>query len=375
MKENKNRGYFIIIGVLSAIILALVLYIAVTAVMGKADSGQETGEPGTVTDEPEDIFEKELPESVEENNTGEVTFVMDGFQMRVPSDYECFYYEGIGPVIYMEDVFQMKIVVRDGSYEEEMKNPESITEKSVEAGGEILQEVRETELDGKKYVYFRVDLLGDENFVVQTQAADTDRRLGGQIVVEKQDLTDEDLLHIFAGVACTAQVTDAPDSGMEDILGQTSSAFYSGVERKEESTITYAGESVSFKVPEGFYSEGVADTELYGSESFVTENYSIMADCFLEAAEPEYGAKEFVENNLEYADDSVKEGVELKTLEAGGKTWYYCELHYKHDGSDMQRIYAACDISDSAYFSVKVIAIDAEQELTLDMVRAFFEVK
>lgn len=384
-KTGMSKGAKLVIGVLIALVLLLVVLVGML-LLGKEEEKQgRTGNAGPFvvdgskkTDTGEntsDIFDRELEKEGTEAGNG-ITMVIDGFQFYVPADYNCFYAEGVGPVVYLDDVFQMKTAVRDDSYEESMKDPEALMSKTIEAGGEILQDIKETELDGKKYAYFLMELSGDKCFVGYTQAADMDKRFGGQIVIESDSLTDEDLLHIFADITSTAQATDEPDSTLDDIMEQLAKVDQSASmgEKKEESTLSIAGETITFLVPEGFYSRGVYDWENSRSESFASEGYAINVDCSLNATDAFVeSAMTYIENERDWMLGSIKEQVKIQTMDIEGNTCYYMIGHYDFEGHDHQRIYAACDVGEgNAYYSVQASAIDEEVELSMEKIKDFF---
>ena len=380
-----SKGTKLLIGILIALILVLVVLVGILLLGKKEEKQGGTGNAGPFVvdgskktdagDNTADIFGRELEKKSSEAGNG-ITMVIDGFKFYVPADYSCFYAEGVGPVVYLDDVFQMKTVVRDNSYEESMKDPEALMSKAIEAGGEILQDIKETELDGKKYAYFLVNLSGGKCFVGYTQAADTDKRFGGQIVIESDSLTDEDLLHIFADITSTAQATDEPDSTLDDIAEQSAKANQSASmgEKKEESTLSVAADTITFLVPEGFYSQGVNDWESSQSESFASEGYAIYVDCSLNAADAFVeSAMNYIENARDWMFDSIKDQVKIQTMDIEGNTCYYVVAHYDFEGQDYQQIYAACDVGEgNAYYSVQASAIDEEVELSMETVKEFF---
>ncbi|MCM1158051.1 MAG: hypothetical protein NC300_05320 [Bacteroidales bacterium] len=383
MEKKNNKGLYVIIGILIAVALFLTGLIIVLLThnsredtnmadindMVVATSNEDGKGEGGIS---EDIFAREVTEAEQESARG-ISIVIGGFKLHILSDYGCFYSDEIGPVVYMDDVFQMKTGVQDGSYEDTMKNPESLTEKTIAAGGEILQDVQEKELDGKKYAYFRMKLYDDESFVVYTQAADTDRRLAGQLIVESDGLTDEDLLNVFASIASSAEVTDEPDSSREDIDGQITSADMG--EAKEESRMAFKSDTVTFRVPKGFYSQYTDQTDSYVSEEFVSEGYVFTVNCFLESNEDFANAKTYIEFEADTLQSLAKQTVEVKTEEVNGNIFYYVIAQYTNDETQYQRIYAACDISASSFYLIEANSVDEKEELTMDKIREFFLVK
>lgn len=386
-EKGVSKGTKIVIGVFIALVLLLVVLVGILLLGTEKEKQGGTGNAGPfIVDEGKntetnenvaDIFEWEVEKESAGIGDG-ITVVIDGFKFYVPADYGCFYAEGVGPVVYLDGVFQMKIAVQDNSYEETMKDPEALMAKTVEAGGKILQDIKETELDGKKYAYFLMELSGDKCFVGYTQAADTDKRIGGQIVIESDSLTDEDLLRIFADIVSTAQVTDEPDSTLDDIVEQSAHQGTSAIgEKKEESTLSIAGETVTFQVTEGFYSQGIYHAEGLELESFWSDGYGVNVDCCLVAADEFVGsALAYVENERDMSYDSIRDNMQIQTIEIAGNACYYIVVHYNFEGTDYQRLCAACDVGNgNAYYSVQACAIDWEGELTMETVKDFLVFK
>lgn len=382
MRKKSNNEVFIVAGILAVLVLLLLVLIAALLFGEKGQKQGKNGNAGpfvvndsaedTSSESASDVFEKEIGQEKEEAGNG-MTIVIDGFRFQIPSDYGCLYGDGIGPVVYLDDVFQMKLAVSDTSYEESMKNPDSLTEKTIAAGGEILQEVRETELEGKEYAYFYMKLDGEQNFVVYTKALDTEKRFCGQIVIQKEDLSDEDLLHIFESVISSAQETNEPDSTADDITGQAAAVTGKKDEEKEESTMRLNEETATFLVPKDFYSN-----EQYVKEEFVSKDSAIYVNCYLRPTEKGTifeNAKACIEADKEFRIGSVKNETEIQTINSNGTLFYYIAVHYEYDGSDYQYVYAACDIGENAIYKVEAQAIDKDVELSIDTIRDFLVLK
>lgn len=319
----------------------------------------------------QDVFEKPVDDSTDQTSVnGGYQIVIDGFKMAVPETYSCVFVDSIGPVVYLDDVFQMKIVVRDISYEEAMKTPEKLTQGTLDAGGEITKELEEIDLDGKKYAYFRMKLEGDDSIVVYTQAADSDKRLCGQIALSSDTVKDEDILHMFAQIMASAVQTDEPNTTAEDIEEQERKASMGEV--KESSSLTYKNVSVTFYVPDGYYSqykdeEGVS----YVTENFMSDGFALDVNCDLRDTQDYADAKAFIESQKEW--ESANADCNIETIDIDGTNYYYIVVHYVHDGKDYQKVYAACDVENGIY-SVSANAIDCKDKITVDTIKGFLSV-
>lgn len=375
---KKNKGLYIIIGVLAVLVLIL---LALTVYLFVGNTEEKKGNSGNagpfVVKEEDDKEEAPFKEEIEQEPQTEkgIYFVSNGCKVLVPADYECLYKEDIGLIIYRDDVFQMKLAVKDGSYEEAAKNPDSLTEKTVAAGGEILEPVKETEVDGRKYLYFLMELTGDKCLVIYSQAPDSNKRIAGHIVIQSDTMTNEDLIHMFAGIAGSAVETDEPDTTLEDILNQEKAEKTGEV--KTESTLSIEKDTITYKVPTGYYSISTYGTGDYICETFATEGNGVEVECALNLKDGMGigDAKAYVECWFDWLPDNVQKEEEIQSLERDGRTYYYYDVHYKFDEKDVRKILAACDIDDKTYYTVEVVSFEEDAELTMDSIQEFLSVK
>lgn len=373
MKDKKNKSLFFIIGIIIILTAILLVLFAVLLFGGGKKKKGGSGNAGPfVVKESSEKEASVLGDEIEKDTGGTngIVVVVNGYKMIIPSDLECTYVEGIGPLFYKDDIFQMKIMVKEGSYDETVRNPDSLTDKIIEAGGKILQDVQETELDGKRFVYYKAELMGDKTFVIYT--GDNDKHFGGQIVVESEILSDEDLIKIFAGIVFTAQKTDEPDSTFEDILSQMRLRDLG--EEKTESSLSFEGETVNFKVPRGFYSQGYYDNSSYKAEMFLTTDFiDVQCSLWSKNAESDYsGAEDYLKRTLDFQLENVKKDTKIETMQIVGNTCYYIDMHYEFNGSDFQKIYAACDYGKTGFFVVEADAINIEKNISMEMLKEFF---
>ncbi|MDE7431608.1 MAG: hypothetical protein K2N34_06825 [Lachnospiraceae bacterium] len=387
--EKKKTGFIAAISVLSVIVCVLVgavVFLIVDRNNGngsnttqqKKESGKNKENGGS------EIFKNKVSDGDDEDEeSGEYKVVLDGYKFTVPSPYSCMIVDGIGTIIYLDDIFQMKLVIRDGSYEKSMKNPDSLTEATIEAGGKVTQDVKETKINGQKYAYFRIDLDGDEQFVVITQALDKEQRFAGQIAVLSEEATDKNLLNVFAEIISSAEKTDEPDTTEEDLLEQKRKMSIG--EKKKESTLSYGGNTITYKVPGEFYSEEQREEKgFYAVEDFVTEDRAVEVTTMLmqngnASAENEEvildweNAKKYIESESDR--DKTYDVSDIKTVKKNGYEFYYVIIKYEHKGVSNQQIYAACDIGDNGIYAINAAASDWKETLTLDTIEEFLSVE
>lgn len=330
----------------------------------KADKKSEKGE--SILDDAE-VFD-----DGEEDQTGDdsdVSIVIEGIKVCIPGEYGCFIEETKGPIVYRDDLFTLLIAVRDRSYEEEMKNPEGLMEGAARVGGEIIKEIEEIEIKGKKYAYYKYTDGEDDFIVVYTAAPDQDRRLCAQLLIRSGKETDEELLGRFADIAASAVETDEADTTQESLNEAKRLARFG--EKKEESTLVFDGVKITFQVEPELYST-FEDSDEYSSCEFFTnpDDYRTL-DCTLMPAY-EQGAEAYVENQFVFWDEK---GIKAGSVKVDGYTFYYAEARYTSEGNEFQRILAACDIGDGCMYTISATAMDVDDRIELDDYEAFMKVK
>lgn len=391
MENNKNNK-----GPIIALIIVAVLFFAAAVVFGVmlykskqddssnnkkikvnnefrndivVDTEEGSSEEATDTEaDTSDIFGEELDDG-EDSDTDlpDMTFIKDGYQFTVPGAYDMLYADSIGVVIYVTDVFQMKVSVVDGSYDTVMENPDELSQALVDAGGTVTQDVQEMELLGTRYAYYKGEVSGDSMVVVYTAAPEDGYRIGGQIVMETSELTDEEILYIFAAIAVSAEKTDLPDSTQDDIDAQlqnrSKSASYGEI--REKSTIQLGSVSVTHKVPDGFYvNEGYDDTD-YIVECFYSVDPRVDVNCALYSKEWYGSIEDYIDAN-KHLDNS-----EIETMDIDGMTVSYIVEKYNSGDKEYQHVYAGADLGDALY-CVDAYVSDEDIDLSMETVRDFF---
>ncbi len=192
------------------------------------------------------------------------------------------------------------------------------------------------------------------------------------MAIESETMTYDDCIKVFASIVESGAATSAPDSTYDDIDSQDVSHVG---EEKTEGTLTFQNQTVTYQIPEGFYSQGVEDWSDEAVEAFMTDDYAYYVTCRLSAKEDELeNAEMLTQTNFDFLLENVKSSASIETVEVDGYVYFYYDVHYEFDGTDCQKLYAACNVGEYIY-SVDVSATDAESELTLDMVKKFLTIK
>ena len=357
MWENNRKDFLItsMIGTLLVVIIA-VLGVVIFLLFGRVRE-EKKGE----------IQESAAVDSTDEN---ENLLDLDGFEFRLPEKYSWVVTEEDGPIIYMLDLFQMKLAVVDTSYDEVMKDPDSLAEKVAASGGTITQDMTEVELNGKKYAYYQMELNGDKEFVVYTKAVDEKKHFVGQYTFISDKMTVEDLLNAFDKVTANAMVTDKPNSPVDNL---TITPYGVG-EKKEESTLTIKMGKVSFKVPEGYISNFYYEEEdEYAAEHFSKIDSELYIDCTLFPVSDWGSAEEYVKTLVDIEDDTDVQKTDGMAEVNGVKVPYYVETN-ESDGTTSRGIHAIREINGMLY-KVEAWTDDSDQPVTFEQVRGFFNVK
>lgn len=288
--------------------------------------------------------------------------VIDGYQFFVPSDYSCMYAEGVGPVVYMSDVFQLRIIVKGRPFDELIKSPDTLTSAATDAGATLLQDVTQVEINGNSYVYFKINLSGEDEIVCYADVPDHKTHLGGQIIVQSDAVSDEDLVQMFASIAETAAVTDEPNSTADDINDQFNAVFGTA---KETSSLTFEATTVNYKVAAGYYSTSIFNDEVSATECFDGLNSDVMVCLY----------KTEGENARYYAEVAAlaneENGAELSEKTVDGKTVYCCSYSYVYNDVSYNYVEAFCDINPDVYYTV-LLDSRGENALDFEMISDFF---
>ncbi len=377
MEEKKDRGMYVVAGVV-LLLAVLLLVLACVFFLGekedKLDDSSNAGPfvgKGTSSADVEQDAGKDTKKSIKDEDG--IVIVMGGYKMVVPEKYSCTYAEEIGPIVYRDDVFKMKLAVKQESFETVCEKETDLMKKTLDAGGKIVQEIQEKELEDGKYLYFKAEIDGELCLIVHT--GDAQKHFAGQMVVESESAADDELLQAFADIVKTAEKTEEPDSASEDIFKQVTEPDY-GM-KKSESSISFAEETVRFQVPEGFYSTGTYDNDTYRTETFQTKEL-LNVDCSLWSTKTEGdypSAKAYVETMLDFEWDSVKAEQRVDSVKIAGNTCYYIDLHYIYAGTDYQYLYAACDYGQTGIYVVKATALDYREDLSMETIWEFFNTK
>lgn len=354
----------ILIGILSiAVVVMFITAAFATGYIIKSNEKSSQKSSSKVTEgDIESVKKSPEEDSVYSSKAEGAGIVIEGYEFLVPSDYACMYAEDVGPVIYMSDVFQLRLTVKGRPYDELLEDTDSLTSTAVDAGATLLQEVEQIEINGNLYTYFKIRLAGEDEIVCYADVPDHKTHLGGQIAVQSDSVSDEDLIQMFASIAESAEVTDKPNSTAEDI-----SARFSAVlgEAKENSSLTFNGVTVNYKVAAGYYSTSAFEDEYSATECFDGADSDVLV-CL-------YGAEG--EDAQHYANVAVganeENGAEIRTETVDGKTVYYCTYSYVYNDEKYNYIEAFCDVNNDVYYTVQLDST-GDGNLDFNSIRDFF---
>lgn len=293
----------------------------------------------------------------------DIDIVLDGIKLRIPGEYGCYIDENKGPIVYRDDLFTMLLGVRDDSYRERMKDPESLMEGAIKAGGDITREIDEIKIDGKSYSYFTFTMDGDDFLVVFTEAGDSDKRLCAEMIVESSGMADEELLSHFAQIAKSARQTNDPDT-TEEILMEAQRIADFG-DQKFQSILAYGSTKITFGVSDGFYST-YAESDEYGAVEYFDElSYDREVDCYLRPTEDEGDAEYFIDG---VADMRSGNGVEVETgtVKVKGHTFHYVLTTHEDEGDIFRRLEMACDVNQECFYWISCWSINSDRELKIE---------
>ncbi len=362
MEKKKNTGLFVVIGILILLVLLLVILFGVLVWKGLEQRGGKGGNrqvaQSQTTDDTDPVLE-------------DLHFIQSGYAFTVPGVYELTYTDATGAVVLEENVFQMKLGVVDSAYKEVMNSPEEFTKVTVDAGGTIVQDMTETDMDGKKYAYYRATLQNEELLVIYTAAPDEGRRIAGQIALLGENVSDEDMLQMFASVAGSAEATDQADSTKDDIVVEMAEKKPSSIEMEwiAESTMQFGRAKITHKVPENFYMEDTYEGLEYMTERYYMPEPYISVTCYLYDIPWYTNVEGYIEEN-KHLDDT-----KIQTMKIDDKKVYYVVETIMNDDKMLQQIYAGYDLGEQQFYVIDAYVIGEDIELTMDTIREFLVIE
>lgn len=394
--EN-NKKLYIIISILIAIIISLIITIILILnkdmINKKVDHTFDNNNQITDSTNNDNIdilnnendsnnynfFENEVDTKNSDDDIiwEEIKFIIDGFEFTCPSKYDITYFENVGPTVYLDDVFQMKIVVKDGSNSEIIKDKDQLTKKTIDAGGKILKEVSEANINGRTYTYFKMELGGEKYVVAFAPAPGDQKRFGGQIYMDNENLSDETFLEIFDDIVTSAVETKKPNSTLDDIFRRD--VFIAPGEEKQSSTLTFKGKTISFNVPKGFYSTYVGDVDSFITESFSTEHISIVADVMFYPEDIGFNGidsylEAFIDEQKVASNGTSNPKIESKIINSNEVK--YVLSSYEKEGSINKFFLGAIELDNKGMFVIKGSAFDSEDtDMNFSTFEQFFEIE
>lgn len=388
--EQNNKKFYIIIAVLVGVIMLLIGLILGMFINLKLPVKNAESEVVSATSKEDRDFESS-PIEIDKNDTpiseadlvkeiaeekketiptvtkkdGALEIAYSGYQFLIPDDYGVMF-EDYGPVVYMNGVFQLRLVVKEenaAAFKAHESNMAELTEKAVANGWEITKDCKKYTIEGKDYYIFHGETDGEEYIVFRTQI-DNDNIFAGNMAVLDSSLKDEDYYKIFVTLTKSITKTDKPDTTEEEYDGAKYSVDVGEAISEKEIESNYI--NVTYKVPSLFYltdSSSVDEDDIcYYSDSYMTNNYD-MADVRIQKMAG--GAKHYVNDEGRYVE------CEHKSFEKNGYTFYYAEREGTSDDFYIQSILLATDLKKDGWIYVVDIYSDTDK-YSLDDLAEFF---
>ena len=285
--------------------------------------------------------------------------------------------------IYIDDKdldFNLVMVVRDGSYEESLKDKEGLMANAKQQDVIMHKEITEYTSDGKSYAYFTFEYNdhSSTNTVIYTKATD-DKRIGINMMINA-DRSEEDVIDQINVFLKTAEPTDLADTTQDDLVAQEGLAD----ERQEgklidETELTYGKKTIKVSIPDGVYYRDDMDEyveELFHKQNFRTEDGCDIYLCFY-AEEMYDDLNELVDMECIVNDNAKKVKQDgPKTTDHNGNSFLCKTASYLYDGTVFNKGIAACELPDGSMYAVFAENLDGD-ELSFDDIKGFldFEIK
>ena len=303
---------------------------------------------------------------------------LNGVMMYIPRTYHVSVYEEDSIMLIEGDYnFEMRLLVRDESYEDELSNLDSLTEKLKDSGVTIVEDIKEGKINGKSYAYctYKDDEADDTLLMLAYTAGAGDKRIGMNIAINSE-MSDVEVLEQIDEFLHNTEQTDEPDVTEDDLL---ENMHVSDGEAVDHAQITLGNASYTIKVPSNFYyvdSSNLEDSSYLMFESeFLTIDVNTIIRSKLLAVDAEQYIKE--EAELDYDNMySTFDLSEIKKKEVNGNTVYYLFVSYTDDEDNVyNRFYAACNLPDGALYIVEAYSINEKDELTWELFEDFMHIE
>ncbi len=317
--------------------------------------------------------------------SGEYIIVSNGVRFTIPDDYAVSIEDESGN-IYIDDKdldFNLVMIVRDGSYEESLKDKDELTAKAREQDVDIVKDVTEYTSDGKSYAYFTFSYK-DENgdYTVIYTGATKDKRIGMNMTINAGDLTEEDVIDRINVFLKTAEATDLADTTQEDLYSQeglNDTSMQAEGESIDETELKLGNTTIKVKIPDDYLyqsDEDVLEEDMFAKQYFQSEDLSdVTLSLYAEGLYDDL--KELVDSEC-IVNDNAKgaktEGPKEKSID--GKKVVYKLTSYSYGGTTFNKVAAAYELPDKSVYVVYIQNLDGD-ELSLDDVGDFmtFETK
>lgn len=305
--------------------------------------------------------------------------ISHGTKLMIPKEYEVRIDDETGD-IYINDQnlnWEMVMIVREGVYEEAMKNPKELMAKVNPDEATIDKKIKEINVKGKKYAYFTFTYKDSEsdNTVIYTGATDHTRiAINMRIIGEMSEEEAIGDIHNFLG---RIESTEEADTLQEDLDKADKEPL--GV-AKNNSILKCNNIEVQFKVPEGFYSVYDYADETMSTEGFMSDDEKIDINVNLDISRIWESENDYLNNELKTfkeGDDYYKELKlsDIKTVVINEKRVFYILEKYTVESGDVKDVYqkvlAITSIGDGNYLTVNASTL-SDIELTMDSIKVFF---
>ncbi|MCR5001502.1 MAG: hypothetical protein K6A71_06885 [Lachnospiraceae bacterium] len=336
----------------------------------------KTGDP---TADADGGMTEEEPQQVKDAEGDGFKIVSNGVLFTVPRDYSVTVEDETGN-IYIDDPdldFNIVMVVRDGSYEESLEDKDGLTANARKQDVTILKDITEYTAAGKSYAYFTFEYNdhSSTNTVIYTGAVEG-KRIGINMMINADDITEEDVIDRINVFLKTAEATGLADTTADDLYDQeglNDASFEPEGESIDQTELKLGDTAVTIAIPEGYlyqtdmdaYEEGMFCKQYFDSSDLSEVTLSLYAEGMYDDLKELVNAECIVNDN---AGNVKTEGP--KKTDHKGKTLVYKTVSYSYDGTKFNKAIAACELPDKSVYTVLIQNLDGK-ELSLDDIREF----
>lgn len=319
-----------------------------------------------------DDEEKKDTDSELETKEGVYNIAINGVMMQIPRTFNVSVHDEDSIMLTEADYkYEMRLLVRNESYTESLKDMDSLAEKLEGLDVIILEDMHECKINGKSYAYCTYKYEDEEYvYMLAYTGAAGDNRIGMNIMAYSE-MSDEELLEEIDKFVHDTEETDQPNTTEEELSKANNVTTSEAVESVD---FEVASGKYRTKVPAGFYlRDSYQSDDSCETHFFDSEYETIDATARIFAVECEFNIEQYLKDETDRDFSSEYSNIEIskvKKEEVNGNTVYYATMSYDYSDTHYDKLFAAFYLPDGAAFVFDAGTL-YEEELSLELFEGF----